>query len=363
MHTGVPEFSRGEIHVDNGDETDDDGPEGDAGGDDHHADLDLSGVEIGDDDPPVSYRPPGFLVAVVLGRFAELEHGNSAFLPLHCVDPGKQAKDLSRKSQREAAKTLADRERREGFDPTKSGVRGVSAADENLAAQEAQQLRIRQQENQIVALDTRGKLLTTMMQQSFQIVESTSKLFDDRFRSEAAEKMKSYMHEIDIISGQLLVLQTDIARGNSTRSCVAEALQKPNTMILGQAIAENETRPTKVTRLSTSQVATFAPSDHVACASTRRSLTTAELDEVRAACDVSEESQRVVASFPGGVGGSTVHLLDRHFSRHKDGWLFDETLNALMHYLGERDRMLCQADPTRSPCLFFSTFFMEKVRT
>jgi sentrin-specific protease 1 len=42
-------------------------------------------------------------------------------------------------------------------------------------------------------------------------------------------------------------------------------------------------------------------------------------------------------------------------------WLFDETINAYMWLLQERDRALCAADPARLPTYFFSSFFFEKL--
>ena len=44
------------------------------------------------------------------------------------------------------------------------------------------------------------------------------------------------------------------------------------------------------------------------------------------------------------------------------GWLFDETVNAYMRLLQERDARLCaETEAERKPSFFFSSFFFDKV--
>jgi hypothetical protein len=82
---------------------------------------------------------------------------------------------------------------------------------------------------------------------------------------------------------------------------------------------------------------------------------------VRIAWAVPETSLRVAVSLPAGAGGSTVPILDKHLYRHRDGWLFDESVNAYMWLLQQRDDRLCAADRQRKPVHFFSSYFFGKV--
>jgi Ulp1 family protease len=43
------------------------------------------------------------------------------------------------------------------------------------------------------------------------------------------------------------------------------------------------------------------------------------------------------------------------------GWLFDETVNAYMFLLNERDARMCVDEVERKPTFFFSSFFFKKV--
>jgi Ulp1 family protease len=92
-------------------------------------------------------------------------------------------------------------------------------------------------------------------------------------------------------------------------------------------------------------------------------LTTEEENIVRAAWDVPEDSQRIAVSLRAGAGGSSVDILDKHIFRHRRGWFFDESVNAYMWLLQERDARLCAADHSRNPIHIYSSYFFEKVIT
>ena len=77
--------------------------------------------------------------------------------------------------------------------------------------------------------------------------------------------------------------------------------------------------------------------------------------------NVPEHSERVAASLPMGAGGDLVDILDFHMWRMRRGWLYDENINAYMWLLQQEDNRLCEANPIRLPCHFFSSFFFEKV--
>ena len=82
---------------------------------------------------------------------------------------------------------------------------------------------------------------------------------------------------------------------------------------------------------------------------------------MRAAWNVPEDSQRIAVSLRAGAGGSSVDILDKHIFRHRRGWFFDESVNAYMWLLQERDARLCAADPSRNPTHIYSSYFFEKV--
>ena len=54
-------------------------------------------------------------------------------------------------------------------------------------------------------------------------------------------------------------------------------------------------------------------------------------------------------------------ILGRHFGRMRNAWLFDESINAYMFLLQERDRRRCEANPALRPSHFMTSFFFEKV--
>ena len=68
----------------------------------------------------------------------------------------------------------------------------------------------------------------------------------------------------------------------------------------------------------------------------------------------------VVCSLPAGAGGSSVHILGKHFGRMRCKWLFDESVNAYMWMLQERDTRRCARTGAR-PSHFMGSFFFEKV--
>ena len=45
----------------------------------------------------------------------------------------------------------------------------------------------------------------------------------------------------------------------------------------------------------------------------------------------------------------------------RSGWLFDESINAYMFLLQERDRRRCEANPALRPSHFMTSFFFKKV--
>ena len=54
-------------------------------------------------------------------------------------------------------------------------------------------------------------------------------------------------------------------------------------------------------------------------------------------------------------------IREKHLYRHQRGWLFDESVNAYMWLLQERDNRSCAVDPGRMHDHFFSSFFFAKV--
>ena len=45
----------------------------------------------------------------------------------------------------------------------------------------------------------------------------------------------------------------------------------------------------------------------------------------------------------------------------RSGWLFDDSINAYMFLLQERDRRRCEANPALHPSHFMTSFFFGKV--
>ena len=93
----------------------------------------------------------------------------------------------------------------------------------------------------------------------------------------------------------------------------------------------------------------------------RRPLTDAEQAMVAAAWNHNDESGTVVCSLPAGAGGSSVDILGKHFGRMRNAWLFDESVNAYMFLLQERDNDWAPKHGAK-PSHFMSSFFFEKVR-
>ena len=92
----------------------------------------------------------------------------------------------------------------------------------------------------------------------------------------------------------------------------------------------------------------------------RRPLTDAEQAMVAAAWNHNDESETVVCSLPAGAGGSSVDILGKHFGRMRNAWLFDESVNAYMFLLQERDNDWAPKHGAK-PSHFMSSFFFEKV--
>ena len=92
----------------------------------------------------------------------------------------------------------------------------------------------------------------------------------------------------------------------------------------------------------------------------RRPLTDAEQAIVAAAWNHNDESDNVVCSLPAGAGGSSVDILGKHFSRMRDAWLFDESVNAYMFLLQERDNERARLHRAKRGH-FMSSFFFAKV--
>ena len=69
-----------------------------------------------------------------------------------------------------------------------------------------------------------------------------------------------------------------------------------------------------------------------------------------------EKREKTAVAF-GGADYVTLRVA----SRMRCKWLYDETINAYMWLLQERDKALCLADPSRKPTYFFSSFFFEKM--
>jgi Ulp1 family protease len=69
-----------------------------------------------------------------------------------------------------------------------------------------------------------------------------------------------------------------------------------------------------------------------------------------------EKREKTAVAFRG-AGYVTLRVA----SRMRCAWLYDETINAYMWLLQERDKALCLADPSRKPTYFFSSFFFEKM--
>ena len=78
------------------------------------------------------------------------------------------------------------------------------------------------------------------------------------------------------------------------------------------------------------------------------------------AWDHNDESVTVVCSLPAGAGGSSVDILGKHFGRMRDAWLFDESVNAYMFLLQERDKEWAPKHGAK-PSHFMSSFFFTKV--
>jgi len=86
-----------------------------------------------------------------------------------------------------------------------------------------------------------------------------------------------------------------------------------------------------------------------------------EAGRVRAAWRHGDGDENVVVCLPAGIGGSSVDILGKHMGRMRGGWLFDESVNAYMWMLQQRDKELCLADSSRGPTHFFNSFFFEKM--
>jgi len=93
----------------------------------------------------------------------------------------------------------------------------------------------------------------------------------------------------------------------------------------------------------------------------RRPLTTEEEATVQAAWRHGDHDNNVVCSLAAGAGGSSVDILGKHFGRMRSAWLFDESINAYMFLLQERDKRRCAGLPGAIPSHFMSSFFFEKV--
>ena len=95
----------------------------------------------------------------------------------------------------------------------------------------------------------------------------------------------------------------------------------------------------------------------------RQPLTAAEQVVVAAVWNHGDKDANAVCSLAAGVGGSKVTLLGKHFGRMREGWLFDESVNAYMFLLQERDKKLCaESAGAKTPSHFMGSFFFEKVR-
>ena len=81
-------------------------------------------------------------------------------------------------------------------------------------------------------------------------------------------------------------------------------------------------------------------------------LTTEEDAAVDAAWSHGDGDDNVVCSLAAGAGGSSVDILGKHFGRLRKAWLFDESVNAYMFLLQERERTSVQQ--TRAANLLLS---------
>ena len=89
-------------------------------------------------------------------------------------------------------------------------------------------------------------------------------------------------------------------------------------------------------------------------------FTTEEQAVVASAWAHGDGDNNVVCSLATGAGGSSVDVLGMHFGRMRNAWLFDETVNAYMFLLQERDKRLCATTGAR-PSHFMNSFFFQKV--
>jgi Ulp1 family protease len=83
--------------------------------------------------------------------------------------------------------------------------------------------------------------------------------------------------------------------------------------------------------------------------------------QVASAWSFGDGDSNVVCSLASGAGGSSVDILGKHFGRLRNAWLFDESVNAYMFLLQERDKRHVAATGAK-PSHFMSSFFFEKVR-
>jgi len=94
----------------------------------------------------------------------------------------------------------------------------------------------------------------------------------------------------------------------------------------------------------------------------RQPLTAAEQAVVSVVWNHTDDDINLVCSLAAGVGMSKVILMGKHFGRMRNGWLFDESVNAYMFLLQERDKKACaESAGAKTPSHFMGSFFFEKV--
>ena len=69
----------------------------------------------------------------------------------------------------------------------------------------------------------------------------------------------------------------------------------------------------------------------------------------------------VVIVLTVGANGASLSILVKHMARMESGWLYDETVNAFLYLLREREALLCRLDTTRTSIFFYNSYFFEKL--
>ncbi len=169
-----------------------DANENDGCGDDAGADEEFPRSEVPDlrdEEPPASYRPDGWLAAMILGTYSTFPPiSQSPFPLLHAHDDDDGGKDKSREAQRKAEREANEKKRATLAEKDSvPGLRGRNVSECIQLAQVQGSYDLRKLEGSLLILSQKRLLVSELMNKAAQLVQSTSSHYTDEMKAASAK--------------------------------------------------------------------------------------------------------------------------------------------------------------------------------